>query len=183
MHAHPEQRPSIITHGGSLESPTDLVCEICLSVIPTCLAILLVLMQESRLTDGAGQKPAYNLRTLSRALDYARAMTPVYGLQRSLYDGAAMAFQTQLDPASAARLEALIIKHLLPGVKNIRSLNRTPPEPQGNLHVLFEQFWLERGREALPAGGREVDGSGRRFVATASVRQHLCNLARAVLIR
>lgn len=76
--------------------------------------------QESRLVDGAGQKPAYNLRTLSRALDYARTATPAYGLQRALYDGAAMAFLTQLAPASAARMEALIAKHLLPGVKSVK---------------------------------------------------------------
>lgn len=70
--------------------------------------------------DGAGQKPAYNLRTLARALDYARAAAPSYGLQRALYDGAAMAFLTQLAPGSAPRMEALIAKHLVPGVKNVK---------------------------------------------------------------
>lgn len=70
--------------------------------------------------DGAGQKPAYNLRTLARALGYARASAPSYGVQRALYDGTAMAFLTQLTPASASRMEALIIKHLLPGVKNAK---------------------------------------------------------------
>ncbi|KXZ56433.1 hypothetical protein GPECTOR_1g386 [Gonium pectorale] len=138
---------------------------------------------EARLVDGAGQKPAYNLRTLARALDYARAATPSYGLQRALYDGAAMAFLTQLAPSSAPRMEALIAKHLLPGVKNVRSLLRAPPEPAGSTHVLFEAFWLERGPLELPGGGREEDGSGRRFVMTPSVRGHLTNLARAVLIR
>jgi hypothetical protein len=52
--------------------------------------------QEARLTDGAGQKPAYNLRTLCRALDYARMAAPLYGLQRALYDGFSMAFMTQV---------------------------------------------------------------------------------------
>lgn len=80
----------------------------------------LVDAQENRLVDGAGQKPAYNLRTLSRALHYARAATPLYGMQRALYDGAAMAFLTQLAPSSAPRMEALIAKHLLPGVKNVK---------------------------------------------------------------
>ena len=46
--------------------------------------------------DGAGQKPAYNLRTLSRALDYARGAAPSYGMQRALYDGVSMAFLTQV---------------------------------------------------------------------------------------
>lgn len=37
--------------------------------------------QDTTLQDGAGHKPAYNLRTLCRALEYAAAATPVYGLQ------------------------------------------------------------------------------------------------------
>lgn len=52
--------------------------------------------QEARLTDGAGQKPSYSLRTLCRALDYARMGAPLYGLQRALYDGFSMAFMTQV---------------------------------------------------------------------------------------
>lgn len=60
---------------------------------------------------------------------------------------------------------------------------RTPPAPPGETHVLFEHFWLERGPLPLPEGGRDADGGGRKFVATPSVSQHLCNLARAVLIR
>lgn len=72
------------------------------------------------MTDGAGAKPSYSLRTLCRALDYARSMTPVYGLQRALYDGFSMAFATQLAPESEPKLQALLQKHLLPGVKNLK---------------------------------------------------------------
>ncbi len=64
-----------------------------------------------------------------------------------------------------------------------QSLLRAPPEPQGSPHVLFEAFWLERGPLEPPPGGREEDGGGRRFVMTSSVKGHLTNLARAVLIR
>lgn len=62
------------------------------------------------LTDGAGARPAYSLRGLCRALDYAARLTPSYGLQRSLYDGFSMAFKTQLNPESEARLEALLLQ-------------------------------------------------------------------------
>ena len=55
-------------------------------------------MQESVLSDGAGQRPCYNLRTLCRALDYARTSAPTYSLQRALFDGFAMGFLTLLDP-------------------------------------------------------------------------------------
>ena len=72
------------------------------------------------MSDGAGQKPAYNLRTLCRALDFARRATPAYGLQRALYDGFCMSFTTQLHPDSATRAQALLQKHLLPGVKSIK---------------------------------------------------------------
>ena len=74
--------------------------------------------QDRSLVDGGGAKPAYNLRTLCRALEYARAALPVYGLQRSLYDGCAMAFLTQLAPGAAPALERLLQAHILgAGVK------------------------------------------------------------------
>jgi midasin len=53
-------------------------------------------------------------------LDYARRAAPLYGLQRALYDGAAMSFLTQLSPEAAPRMEALLQQHLLPGVKNLK---------------------------------------------------------------
>lgn len=59
---------------------------------------------------------------------------------------------------------------------------RAPPCP-GDTHVLFEQFWLERGPLPLPALGRDDDGASRRFVLTASVKGQLANLARCVLAR
>jgi Midasin AAA lid domain len=72
------------------------------------------------LTDGGGGKPGYSLRTLCRALTYTRAALPAYGLQRALYDGAAMAFLTQLAPDCAPRMEALLRTHLLPGVTSLK---------------------------------------------------------------
>lgn len=63
--------------------------------------------------DGAGSKPAYNLRTFCRALAYARTVLPVYGLQRALYDGCSMAFHTQLAPTSAPVMEGLLQTHIL----------------------------------------------------------------------
>lgn len=77
-------------------------------------------LQDATLTDGGGGKPGYSLRTLCRALVYTRAALPAYGLQRALYDGAAMAFLTQLAPGSAPKMEALLRTHLLPGVTNLK---------------------------------------------------------------
>eukprot|EP00887_Chlorella_sp_A99_P000601 scaffold17.g601.t1 len=133
---------------------------------------------EATLQDGAGHKPAYNLRTLCRALEYAAAAAPVYGLQRGLWDGFAMSFLTQLDPGSAPRLEALMQAHLLgPGVSPA-SLMHAPPQAPGPGHVLFDHFWVEAGPRPLPGSGAE-DGTGGTFVLTPAVMQHLRNLARA----
>ena len=64
--------------------------------------------QETTLLDGAGARPGYSLRTLCRALEYAAQATPMYGLQRALYDGFAMAFLTQLNDDCAPRVESLL---------------------------------------------------------------------------
>ena len=48
-------------------------------------------------------------------LRYVRRMAPVYGLQRSLLDGAALAFLTLLDEESRAVMRGRIRAHLLPG--------------------------------------------------------------------
>lgn len=66
------------------------------------------------LQDGAGAKPSYNLRTLCRALEYARFAVPMYGSQRALYDGCVMAFQTQLHPNTVPHLDRLLQQHILP---------------------------------------------------------------------
>ena len=70
-------------------------------------------LQMGQLQEGSGCRPTYTLRTLGRALEYARLAVKTYGLQRALYDGAAMAFQTQLQPASMHVLQTLLCQHLL----------------------------------------------------------------------
>lgn len=102
------------------------------------------MQQESALSDGSGQRPCFNLRTLCRALDYARTAAPSYGLQRAMYDGFAMAFLTLLDPTSALRMEGLMLKHLLPGVKGVKTLMRPPPQPAHQVRsgVCCHGWWL-----------------------------------------
>ena len=80
-------------------------------------------------------------------------------------------------------MERLIAAHLLKGMRggvtpsNMKALLRAPAQPGPN-YVLFEHFWVE-------AGGAGVGGGegGDRYVLTESVREHLKNLARAVLVR
>lgn len=55
---------------------------------------------------------------------------------------------------------------------------KTPPNPPaGDTHVLLEHFWVEAGD--LP----RVNPEEGKYVVTETVRGHLSNLARAVLLR
>jgi midasin len=129
-----------------------------------------------QLVDSAGQRPQYSLRTLARALEYARMCWPTYGQHRSLYDGFAMAFHTLLDHTCAQTMENMLHQHFLQG-KKLKSLMRAPPAPGPNF-VLFSQFWVEAGPLERP--GPEEKGA---FVLTATVNRNLSSLARAVLMR
>lgn len=90
------------------------------TVIPTAgmVSFYLAARQLSAsLSDSAGQKPSFNLRSLVRAMQYAAFATPIQGLQRALYDGCLMLFVTMLDAPSTMRMEALIKQHVLGGAK------------------------------------------------------------------
>jgi len=76
-------------------------------------------VQESKLQDGAGVKPIYNLRTLSRALEYTHACASTYGIKRALLDGLAMSFQTQLDRNSSNILDTLMQSLFLTDAKGL----------------------------------------------------------------
>jgi midasin len=105
------------------------------------------------LLDSADQKPQYSLRTLSRAMEYVRAAAPVYGVQRALYDGFAMSFQTLLQAPSAAALEKLMVKHLLRG-QPLKVRTGDPPFVALCLFCVF-------ARSTAPARGAPFMGSSR----------------------
>lgn len=74
-------------------------------------------LQHTSFQDGAASRPTYNLRTLSRSLEYTQKSAEHYGLRRSLIDGIAMSFQTQLDSKSSRALDNLLIEYFLdPGM-------------------------------------------------------------------
>eukprot|EP00898_Chlorokybus_atmophyticus_P007316 jgi/Chlat1/7586/Chrsp63S07074 len=135
-------------------------------------------MADDRLVDGANQKPQYSLRTLARALEYTRSAMTVYGFQRALYDGFCMCFLTLLQNDCMPALEKLLDKQLLKGVP-IKTVQRIPPSP-GDNYVKVESFWLERGPQPLSPPN---EAGGSPYVLTKSVRMHLHNIARAVLMR
>eukprot|EP00727_Mastigamoeba_balamuthi_P013922 m51a1_g9152 hypothetical protein (5493) ;mRNA; r:105121-123237 len=125
------------------------------------------------LTDGAGQKTHYSLRTLARACQCTAKLTPHYGFARSLYEGFCLSYLTQVNGASCATMEALIKEKLVKGVGlNEKALRSSPPNP-GDEYVMFEGFWVPLGPEPVKD---EVE-----FIVTESTRKHLASLARAVV--
>lgn len=127
---------------------------------------------QTTLSDGAGQKPHYSLRTLSRALEYSTLILETYGLRRALYEGFCMSFMTQMDRESGQVVEKMIRDAFIP--QNLdRSLNDVPSRPSDN-HVQFQHFWLPKGQYP------QEDTSN--FITTPTVEEHLKNLARIISV-
>ncbi|KAJ2828371.1 AAA ATPase midasin, partial [Coemansia sp. 'formosensis'] len=125
---------------------------------------------EHKLVDGANQRPHYSLRSLTRALTYARQNAQAYALKRALYDGLFMTFVTQLESATQAVLVAEL--HKVFAEDNIRQmLGHMPPGQPGS--VLVQSFWLPRLEDP-----EEDDGA---YVVTSSVEAKIKSLARAVM--
>ncbi|KAF8923232.1 hypothetical protein BGZ52_010090, partial [Haplosporangium bisporale] len=86
-----------------------------------------------KLADGAGQRPHFSMRTLTRALQFVREIVETYGLRRSMYEAFSMTFLTQLNKDSEKIVRALVEQHLLNGVKNPRAvITQIPRKPETN---------------------------------------------------
>ncbi|VDB91850.1 unnamed protein product [Peniophora sp. CBMAI 1063] len=137
------------------------------------------LAESRQLADGANHRPHFSMRTLARALTFAADIAPMYSLRRALWEGCLMAFTMALDVHSAKAVTALAEKHILHGVKNVRSLlTKEPPPPSGRSveeFVKFGPFYLERGPLPLEAAPD--------YIITPSVSQKLIDLARIVSSR
>ncbi|PYH91361.1 midasin [Aspergillus ellipticus CBS 707.79] len=131
------------------------------------------LSNENKLTDGAGQRPHFSIRTLVRALVYVTDHAHIYGLRRALYEGFSMSFLTVLSQTSERMLMPLIEKHLFSNVKNSRALlGQTPRPPEdGNAYVQFKHYWMRQGHltpEEQP-----------HYIITPFIEKNLKNLVRA----
>ncbi|PWY89383.1 midasin [Aspergillus sclerotioniger CBS 115572] len=128
---------------------------------------------ENKLTDGAGQRPHFSIRTLVRALIYVADHAHVYGLRRAIYEGFSMSFLTVLSQDSERLLAPLLERHIFSNVKNARALlNQTPrPPSDGNDYVQFKHYWMRRGHltpEEQP-----------HYIITPFIEKNLKNLVRA----
>jgi len=117
---------------------------------------------EEKLQDGANQKPQYSLRSLYRALEYTRKAERKFGFQKAIHDGFCMFFLTLLDRPSAEIMKQMILLYLLGG--------NMPSQVPFDGYLTFKE-------------NSKSDDFLENYVLTKSVREHLRNLARAILIR
>ncbi|KAJ3358451.1 hypothetical protein GGF32_000407 [Allomyces javanicus] len=130
-------------------------------------------LAETSLYDGAGARPHFSLRTLSRALTFVASVAPMYGVRRALFEGFSMTFLTLLDSASQKRMLALIETKLLR--KQGKLLKQpVPAPPNAEEFVQFESFWLRRGPHP-------PTGPSKPYILTPSVHRNMCNLTRSVM--
>ncbi|KAF2400820.1 midasin [Trichodelitschia bisporula] len=136
------------------------------------------------LADGAGQKPHFSLRTLTRTLVYARDVVSLGGptakdrfYRRALFEGFSMSFLTLLDNASEKLLAPVIKKHLFGKHPNIEAdLRKLLPKPNdGNEYVQEHHYWIRKG-EFVPE-------DQPYYIITPFVQRNLDNLIRAASTR
>jgi midasin len=135
------------------------------------------LAESNGLIDGAGQKPHFSLRTLTRTLSYARDMRELCSLRRAIYEGFLMSFSTLLDKASAALLTPLILQYIFGEHQNLRGELRKPlQQPKDSYEYIREtSCWLRRG-------SFDVEDQPH-YIVTPFVRRNLDNLIRAISTR
>eukprot|EP00762_Andalucia_godoyi_P001029 ANDGO_02023.mRNA.1 Midasin len=120
------------------------------------------------LVDGAGHKPVFSLRSLSRALDYSRRLAPLYGDFRSLRDGIMLAYGSLLGRQSLGYAVALV-QELFPA---FGATGYQPPPSLEKDGVVIEGFSFETVDE------KRVKNDSK-FILTPSVKERLLHLARA----
>jgi midasin len=140
------------------------------------------LADSNSLVDGAGQKPHFSLRTLTRTLTYARDIAAPIGAKdgvyrRALYEGFHMSFLTLLDSASEQLLAPKILHHLFEKHSNMNSELKKPlPKPNdGRVYAQESRYWIRKGSCDVK--------EQPHYIITPFVRRNLDNLIRAVSTR
>ncbi|EAU37909.1 conserved hypothetical protein [Aspergillus terreus NIH2624] len=127
----------------------------------------------NQLTDGAGQRPHFSIRTLVRALVYVNDHAHIYGLRRAIFEGFSMSFLTVLSQESEQLLMPLLEKHIFTNAKNARALLGQTPRPpnDGQDYVQFKHYWMRRGHL--------VPEEQPHYIITPFIEKNLKNLVRA----
>lgn len=148
--------------------------------VADCFVMIKQLTHQQKLADGANQRPHYSIRTLARALTFAKDTASVYGLRRALFEGFIMAFTMLLDQQSGTIVRDILKHNILDRAKNAKAAaSFVPPRPASSStstsHVQIGSFWLESGSQPT----EDVS----EYILTTSVQEKLVGLARAALTR
>ncbi|GAB7364306.1 hypothetical protein MBLNU230_g4851t1 [Neophaeotheca triangularis] len=138
------------------------------------------LAEENKLVDGAGQKPHFSLRTLTRTLSYAKHIAPMCSLRRALYEGFQMSFLTFLDLESETLVQPLLEQQLLSKRVNVRAELKKPLRKPSDEHDYAQGFpgskhWIRQG--AFEAEEQP------QYIITPFIQRNLENLVRATSTR
>lgn len=148
--------------------------------VADCFVLIKQLTNQQKLADGANQRPHYSIRTLARALTFAKDTASVYGLRRALFEGFIMAFTMLLDQQSGTIVRDILKRNILDRAKNAKAAaSFVPPRPAASStstsHIQIGSFWLETGSQLA----EDVP----EYILTTSVQEKLVGLARAALTR
>jgi midasin len=134
------------------------------------------LAEAGRIVDGCEHRPHYNMRTLSRALTFAKDVVQQFGLRRALWEGFTMAFFMVLNQDSEKLVSGLARRTLLSTVKNqaaFLSQSTSATRAAGTDVLPFGPF-------ALPRGPLEEDPA-TDYILSPSVQKKLVDLARIIV--
>jgi midasin len=137
---------------------------------------IIALAEENRLVDGAGQRPHFSLRTLTRTLSFAKRIHHLCSLRRAIYEGFQMSFVTFLDVESASVVLPVIQKSIYSKRTNIAADLRKALRKPADEHDYVQAYpgskhWIrlgEKDQEEQP-----------HYIFTPFVEKNLENLARA----
>lgn len=146
---------------------------------------ILDLARQNKLVDGAGQRPHFSLRTLTRTLSFAKTIQQTCSLRRALYEGFQMSFLTFLDIESARLIQPLIEKALFKKTNVKSELQKSLGKPNDE-HTYVKGYpksneypeskhWIRQGSVELQ--------DQPEYIITSFVRGNLENLVRAASTR
>ncbi|KAG8629056.1 hypothetical protein KVT40_002921 [Elsinoe batatas] len=131
------------------------------------------------LVDGAGQRPHFSLRTLTRVLLFARDIAGQCSLRRALHEGFSMSYLTMLDGASEQLVMPVIDKYIYGKNKKLMNeLKVAMAKPAGipdHELIPMAPYWLRKG-SMEPV-------SQSHYIKTPSVQRNVDKLIRASMTR
>ena len=170
---------AILPNDGQPPENSDLVISV-IDVYLKCRALA-----DKALVDGAGHKPRYTLRTLSRALSAAKQLVLQQRLprRRAIFEGFQLAFEGSLDAASIKAIRKLL-KSLIPDDVKKSDLEHPGKRPGGkgetDQYILVKPFWIKAGPNES-VDWSDTSSVGRpRFILTPSIASSLRRLSRAL---